>query len=147
MDFTPGRLLDVESASAASELIADGLVAALRVAVAHSPMPVRIEAEGARRHPEEVESAVYFCCLECLQNAAKHAGRGASVTISISEFQGRIGFAVEDDGVGFDPATVQRGAGLDNLAERMQALGGTLGVDSRPGRGTRVTGHLAAPAP
>jgi two-component system sensor histidine kinase UhpB len=68
------------------------------------------------------------------------------VTICISEFQGRIGFAVEDDGVGFDPAIVQRGAGLDNLAERMQALGGTLGVDSRPGRGTRVTGHLPAPA-
>jgi signal transduction histidine kinase len=123
----------------------EGLVPALRDAVAHSPMPVRIEAEGARRHPEEVENAVYFCCLECLQNAAKHAGRGASVTIAISEFQGRIGFAVEDDGVGFDPATVQRGAGLDNLAERMHALGGTLGVDSRPGRGTRVTGHLPAP--
>ena len=123
----------------------DGLVAALRDAVAHSPMPVRIEAEGARRHPEEVESAVYFCCLECLQNAAKHAGRGAAVTISISEFQGRIGFAVEDDGVGFDPATVQRGAGLGNLAERMHSLGGTLGVDSRPGRGTRITGHLPAP--
>jgi signal transduction histidine kinase len=85
-----------------------------------------------------------------LQNAAKHAGRGASVTIAISEFQGRIGFAVEDDGVGFDPATVQRGAGLDNLAERMHALGGTLGVDSRPGAGraSRATSprRLASPA-
>ena len=105
---------------------------------------MRIEAEGARRHPEEVETAVYFCCLECLQNAAKHAGRGASVTIA-QRVPGPDRFAVEDDGVGFDPATVQRGAGLDNLAERMHALGGTLGVDSRPGRGTRVTGHLPAP--
>jgi signal transduction histidine kinase len=67
-----------------------------------------------------------------------------SVTVHLSQFKGHLGFSVEDDGVGFDPATVQRGAGLDNLEGRMAALGGTLRIDSRPGRGTRVTGHLPA---
>ena len=122
----------------------DGLAGALEAAVAHSVVPVRIEAAGLGRHSEDVETAVYFCCLECLQNAAKHAGRGASVTIHLSQYQGHLGFGVEDDGVGFDPATVQRGAGLDNIADRVAALGGTLRVDSRPGRGTRVTGHIPA---
>jgi signal transduction histidine kinase len=122
----------------------EGLTRALEAAVAHSAIPVRIQAAGLGRLSEDVETAVYFCCLECLQNAAKHAGRDASVTVHLSQFQGHLGFSVEDDGVGFDPATVLRGAGLDNLAERVGALGGTLRIDSRPGRGTRVTGHLPA---
>jgi signal transduction histidine kinase len=122
----------------------EGLTRALEAAVAHSAIPVRIQAAGVGRLPEDVETAVYFCCLECLQNAAKHAGRDVSVTVHLSQFKGHLGFSVEDDGVGFDPATVQRGAGLDNLEGRMAALGGTLRIDSRPGRGTRVTGHLPA---
>jgi signal transduction histidine kinase len=120
----------------------EGIGSALEAAVAHSPMPVRIEAAGLGRHPEPLESAVYFCCIECLQNAAKHAGRGAAVVVHLSQYQGRLGFTVEDDGIGFDPATVARGAGLDNLTDRVTALGGTLKIDSGPGRGTRVTGHL-----
>jgi len=122
----------------------DGLAPALEAAVARSPMPVRIHAAGLTRRSAAVETAVYFCCLESLQNAAKHAGRDASVTVHVSQFQGHLGFTVEDDGVGFDPDGVRRGAGLDNLAERLAALGGTLRIDSRPGRGTRVTGHLPA---
>jgi signal transduction histidine kinase len=122
----------------------EGLARALEAAIAHSVIPVRIQAAGVGRHPEVIETAVYFCCLECLQNAAKHAGRGASITVHLSQYQGHLGFSVEDDGVGFDPATVQRGAGLDNVADRVAALGGTLRVDARPGRGTRVTGHLPA---
>jgi signal transduction histidine kinase len=122
----------------------EGLERALKAAVAHSAIPVRIQAAGMRRHSEDVETAIYFCCLECLQNVAKHAGRGASATVHLSQYQGRLGFSVEDDGAGFDPATAERGAGLDNLADRMAALGGTLRIDSRPGRGTRVTGHLPA---
>jgi signal transduction histidine kinase len=122
----------------------EGLTRALEAAVAHSAIPVRIQAAGVGRLPEDVEMAVYFCCLECLQNAAKHAGRDASVTVHLSQFKGHLGFSVEDDGVGFDPATVQRGAGLGNLEGRVAALGGTLRIDSRPGRGTRVTGYLPA---
>jgi signal transduction histidine kinase len=125
-------------------LTREGIGPALEAAVAHSPMPVRIHAAALGRRSEPVETAVYCCCLECLQNAAKHAGRGTSVTVHVSQYQGHLSFTVEDDGVGFDPGTVQRGAGLDNLAERVVALGGTLRIDSRPGRGTRVTGNLPA---
>jgi signal transduction histidine kinase len=125
-------------------LTREGIGPALEAAVAHSPMPVRIHAAALGRRSEAVETAVYCCCLECLQNAAKHAGRGTSVTVHVSQYHGHLSFTVEDDGVGFDPGTVQRGAGLDNLAERVVALGGTLRIDSRPGRGTRVTGNLPA---
>jgi signal transduction histidine kinase len=85
---------------------------------------------------------VYFCCLECLQNAAKHAGPGAAVTIRLSEAEGRVCFCVEDDGAGFDPGAVARGAGLTNLADRVAAVGGTLRIDAGPGRGTHISGNL-----
>jgi signal transduction histidine kinase len=138
------ELREVAHGATPEVLDREGLERALKAAVAHSAIPVRIQAAGLGRHSEDVETAIYFCCLECMQNVAKHAGRGASVIVHLSQYQGRLGFSVEDDGVGFDPATVQRGAGLDNLADRMAALGGTLRIDSRPGRGTRVTGHLPA---
>ena len=58
---------------------------------------------------------------------------------------GSVSFSVEDDGAGFDPATVARGAGLTNLADRVAAVGGTLAIDARPGRGTRIRGEIPAP--
>ena len=85
---------------------------------------------------------MYFCCLECLQNAAKHAGRGASATVRLFEDDGHAGFSVEDDGVGFDPGAVERGTGLTNLADRVAAVGGTLTIESARKRGTRVTAHI-----
>src|SRR4029079_17071733 len=88
-----------------------GLPAALRAVARRSAIPVRILEGGLGRHDEEIETTVYFCCLECLQNAAKHAVRDAVVTIGLGETDGRISFSVEDDGVGFDPATVAGGAG------------------------------------
>jgi signal transduction histidine kinase len=146
LDAEVGRaideLRDVAHGTTPEVLGQEGLRRALEAAVAYSALPVSIVADGLTRHSEALETTVYFCCLECLQNAAKHAGRGASVTVHVSEYQGHVGFAVEDDGVGFDPGTVERGSGLDNLAERVAALGGTLRIDSRTGRGTRVTGHL-----
>jgi signal transduction histidine kinase len=84
---------------------------------------------------------VYFCCLECLQNAAKQAGPGASATIRLAETDDHVSFDVEDDGAGFDPDAIERGAGLTNLVDRMAAVGGTLQIDARPGRGTRLTGE------
>jgi signal transduction histidine kinase len=96
------------------------------------------------RHAEPLETTIYFCCLECIQNASKHAGAGASVTVRLSQDDGRARFAVEDDGVGFDPATVRRGAGLTNLADRVAAVGGTLRVDARPAGGTRIAGDMPA---
>ena len=119
-----------------------GVAIALAAVARRSAIPVRVIEGGLGRHPEELETTVYFCCVECLQNAAKHAGPGASVTIRLGEAEGRLWFSVEDDGAGFDPATVERGAGLTNLVDRLAAVGGTLEIDARPAHGTRVTGEL-----
>ena len=119
-----------------------GVGAALMAVARRSGMPARVYEHGLSRHAEPVEITVYFCCVECLQNAAKHAGRGASVAITLGESDGGVDFCVEDDGAGFDPASVERGSGLTNLADRVSAVGGTLRIDSRPGDGTRVTGHV-----
>jgi signal transduction histidine kinase len=121
-----------------------GLRAALKAVSARSGIPVSVRASRLARHSETLEMTVYFCCLECIQNAAKHAGPGASVTIRLSDDDGRLSFVVEDDGAGFDPGAVERGAGLTNLADRLAAVGGTLRIDSRPGHGTRIAGELPA---
>jgi signal transduction histidine kinase len=107
-------------------------------------MPVTISGGLPRRYAERIETTVYFCCVECLQNAAKHAGQGAVVTIRLGEHDDRVTFAVEDDGIGFDPSAVADGTGLTNLADRVAAVGGTLDIDAGPGRGTRVIGELPA---
>jgi signal transduction histidine kinase len=128
-----------------------GLGAALAAAGRRSGLPVRIREHGVSRHPEAVETTVYFCCVECLQNAAKHAGPGASVTITLTESDGRLEFSVADDGAGFDVAEAPRGSGLTNLADRVAAVGGTLHVESRPREGTSVAGRVPvlprSPAP
>jgi len=107
-------------------------------------MPVSITGAWAHRQAEVVETTAYFCCVECLQNAAKHAGPGASATVSLRETGGRVSFSVEDDGAGFDPSAQQGGAGLTNLADRVAAVGGTLEIDAAPGRGTRICGEIPA---
>jgi signal transduction histidine kinase len=121
-----------------------GLPAALGAVARRSAIPVRISDEGIGRQSEALETTVYFCCMECVQNAAKHAGSGASVLIRLGQSDGHVRFAVEDDGIGFDAAAVPRGAGLTNLADRVEAVGGTLEIDSRAGRGTCITGRLPA---
>jgi signal transduction histidine kinase len=118
-----------------------GLPEALRSVGRSAAIPVDVRDRGVGRHAEAIEQAVYFCCVEALQNAAKHAGAGASVTISLAG-AGGVRFAVVDDGCGFDPADADGGAGLVNLADRISAVGGTLEIDSAPGRGTRVAGHV-----
>jgi signal transduction histidine kinase len=89
---------------------------------------------------------VFFCCAEALQNATKHAGPGASASVQLSHSDGWVQFSVEDDGVGFDPDTVARGHGLDNMADRVAAVGGSFGLHSAVGQGTRVSGRLPADA-
>ena len=88
-----------------------------------------------------MEAAVYFCCLEALQNVAKYAGASRAV-VELAEADGELRFAVSDDGTGFDPATTTRGSGLQNMADRVEALGGTLSVTSAPGSGTTVAGSV-----
>ncbi len=136
------ELRDVARGGTPAVLTQDGVAAALAHAATHAPLPVAIHAEGFGRQSEALETAIYFCCLESLQNAAKHAGPEASVAIRLTQRDGHVTFIVSDDGVGFDPAGLRRGAGLANIAHRVDAAGGTLELDARPGHGTRITGVL-----
>ena len=123
-------------------LLADrGLPAALEAQARKSPVPVSVECEQLGRFSEDVEAAVYFSCLEALQNVTKYA-EASSVTIALSRTDGILSFAIADDGVGFDPASTTQGTGLQGIADRLDALGGTFGVTSTAGRGTVVNGTV-----
>ena len=124
-------------------LLADnGLGDALRAAASRSPLTVRVAvADEVGRYPEEVEAAIYFSCLEALQNAAKHA-QGAIVELRLWTASGGLLFSVADDGPGFDAAAARGGHGFVNMADRLGAIGGTIRWDSRPGHGTTISGSV-----
>nr|WP_157740449.1 sensor histidine kinase [Jiangella sp. DSM 45060] len=122
-----------------------GLGEALRNAAGRATIPVRVEAGDAGdvpRYPPEAEAAVYFCCLEALQNAGKHAGPDATVTVRIGAAEGGLEFEVADDGAGFDPAATAESHGFVNMRDRLGAFGGELTITSAPGAGTVVAGTL-----
>jgi signal transduction histidine kinase len=121
-------------------LVDRGLAEGLRGAITRAPLPARLETGTIGRYSPEVEATVYFCCLEALQNASKHAGPEARATIRVWAEEDGLQFEVADDGAGFDPGTQPRGAGLTNMSDRLGALGGFLSIRSSPGEGTRVTG-------
>jgi signal transduction histidine kinase len=123
-------------------LLADkGLRAALEAQARKSAVSVRIEGDGMGRYPAEVEATVYFCALEALQNVAKYAD-ARNATVSLVPAEGGLTFVVSDDGRGFDPGTTASGSGLQGMRDRVDALGGHLSIESAPGRGTTVTGHV-----
>jgi signal transduction histidine kinase len=125
-------------------LLADrGLVAALRAAALTSPLGVELTADLPReRYPLELEAAVYFCMAEALQNATKHAGADAAVTIAVTDAAGALQFLVSDDGVGFDPSGTAERGGLTGMQDRLGAFGGEVVIESAPGRGTVVRGRV-----
>ncbi len=126
------------------QLLADkGLAAALESQARKATLPVSVEADGIGRYSQEVEGAVYFCVLEALQNVQKYAGAGTA-TVRLLEDDTTLRFEVEDDGDGFDTATVKKGSGLTNMSDRLDALGGAVTVDSTPGHGARLRGTLPA---
>ena len=126
-------------------LLADkGLVAALESQARKATVRVHVDAEGVERYAQEVEATVYFCVLEALQNAQKYA-KASQVTVRLRGQMGGLTFEVEDDGSGFDTATVVKGAGLTNMVDRVEALGGNVDVTSAPASGTRVRGDVPAP--
>jgi signal transduction histidine kinase len=123
-------------------LLADrGLAAALEAQARKSTVPVDVIAEGVGRFPQEIEAAVYFSCLEALQNVAKYAGAAGAV-VHVAAAGGELTFEVADDGVGFDASSTGYGTGLQGMADRVEALGGTLEVRSVPGEGTEITGRV-----
>jgi len=127
-------------------LLADkGLVAALESQAQRSAVPVSIEAVAVDRYPREVEAAVYFSCLEALQNVAKYA-RATRAVVRLSDGGGRLRFEVLDDGVGFDTDATSYGTGLQGIADRLAVLGGDVHLRSAPGAGTAVGGEVPVPA-
>jgi len=131
-------------------LTASGLPAALRHVAEHAAPRVGVAAVDVARYPPDIESAVYYCCTEAIQNATKHGGKGVHVTVRLAEEGGRLAFSVVDDGPGFRPGEV-RGVGLQNMEDRLGALGGRLQIRTAPGRGTAVSGEVplreAVPVP
>ena len=127
-------------------LLADkGLPAALEAQARRSAVPVTVEPDGVGRYGQDVESAVYFSCLEALNNVAKYA-EASAVSVRLSQEDGWLRFEVEDDGRGFQAAARSYGTGLQGIADRLAALGGELDVRTAPGDGTTVAGRLPVEA-
>jgi signal transduction histidine kinase len=127
-------------------LLADqGLATAIGALAMKAALPTELSADGVGRYAEEIETAVYFCCVEAMQNAVKHAP-GSTVLLRLAEANGELSFSVADDGPGFDPSVRQPGSGLQNMSDRLAALDGALEISARPGSGTTIVGwiHVAA---
>jgi signal transduction histidine kinase len=123
-------------------LLADqGLVAALEGQARKATVTVSVTANRIDRYTQEIEAAVYFCVLEALQNVQKYAG-AKTVAINLDQQDGLLAFDVTDDGTGFDPASARRGAGLQNMQDRLDALGGSFDLSSTPGGGTSLRGSV-----
>jgi signal transduction histidine kinase len=123
-------------------LLADaGLVAAIEAQSRKGQHGVEVDADGVGRFPADIEATVYFCALEALQNVAKYA-EAAHTVVHLSRANGDLSFEVVDDGRGFDPAHATSGSGLQGMADRLAAVGGSLEVRSAPGRGTTVAGRV-----
>ena len=118
---------------------------ALAAVAARAPVRTRLEAPAIGRYPPQVEATVYFCCLEALQNAGKHAGEAASATVRVWEEEGGLASRSRTMAAGFDPAEAASGAGLANMTDRLGAIGGSLGIESAPGRGARIAGTIPVP--
>jgi signal transduction histidine kinase len=123
-------------------LLADkGLTAALESQARKATVPVRVSTDGVRRYPQDVEAAIYFCCLEALQNVQKYA-EASRAWVRLTEADGTLMFEVQDDGKGFDPALAKKGSGLTNMSDRLDALGGHVDLESQPGAGATLSGSI-----
>ena len=124
-------------------LLADrGLAAALDAQARKAAVPTTVDADGVGRYDQQTEAAVYFCTLEALQNVAKYAG-AASAVVRLRSAEGWLTFEVQDDGAGFEPADAS-GSGIQGMVDRLDAIGGSLELQSSPGAGTLVRGRIPA---
>jgi signal transduction histidine kinase len=121
-----------------------GLSAALRAVT--TGVPVEVVSNGTVRYPPAVEAAAYFCCLEAIQNAAKHAA-ATRVVVQVDALPDVLRLMIEDDGCGFDIAAVTAGSGLAGLRDRVDSVAGTLVIATAPGGGTSVQVTIRARPP
>ncbi len=127
-------------------LLADkGLVVALESQARKAIVAVRVESQGVGRYAQDVESTVYFCVLEALQNVQKYA-RATDVTVTLTADDDELRFQVIDDGAGFDLVTARKGVGLTNMRDRLDAIGGALVISSKLGAGTTISGSVRVPS-
>jgi signal transduction histidine kinase len=122
-------------------LTTHGLDMAINGLIERAPVPVEVAPLPPERLPEPVEAAIYYLVAEAITNVAKYAqATHATVLVERSESNGHVTVAVEDNGIG--GADPENGTGLVGLADRIEALGGRLNVDSPRGQGTRLTAEI-----
>ena len=143
-DLALTTLLDLATGIYPAVLEEQGIGAALAVQGRAAGVPVSVDGDGVGRLPIEIEAAVYFVCLEAMQNAAKYA-RAAGVHVSLAREGDTLSFRVQDDGIGFDAIETAGGTGLQNMRDRLAAFGGDVTITSTPGTGTMVSGRLRVP--
>jgi signal transduction histidine kinase len=119
-----------------------GLADALRGYALSATIPVTVRDDGIGRCPRTIEAAIYFCAMEAVQNATKHAGDGARVAITLGRDGERARFAIADDGAGMAGTASRDGEGLVGMRDRIGAVGGELEIVSSPGAGTTVRGAV-----
>jgi signal transduction histidine kinase len=145
LDETIDELREVAHGLYPPVLSQTGLLNALEHVRYHATTPVAIDAPGIGRHPVELEAAVYYCCLEAIQNATKHAGPAVQISVALRENEDKLSFEVTDDGPGFDPSKAYGGTGLQNIRDRVGALDGRVSIVTAIGHGTAVSGSIPLP--
>jgi signal transduction histidine kinase len=139
LDDALRELRDISSGLHPAVLSRGGLKPTLTALARRSPIPVALDARMSGRLAESIEIAAYYLVAETLTNAAKHAN-ASRVDVTAESLNGALRIRVQDDGIGgADPA---RGSGLIGLRDRVEALGGTISIDSPPGRGTTLIAEL-----
>lgn len=123
-------------------LMERGLGEALQTVANRAVLPTDIDAGEVGRFEPDLEAAVYFCCVEAVQNAGKYAGESARVTVSVGADDNTLWFQVQDDGIGFEPEVAAKGHGFVNMADRLGAFGGSLNVKAQRGGGATVEGRI-----
>jgi signal transduction histidine kinase len=125
-------------------LLADrGLDEAIRRVTAGCPIPVHVNVRDVERYSAEVESAVYFCIMEALQNVLKHAEGARHVIVRLDGgFPTQLRFSVRDDGAGARDDSVDEGAGITNMRDRLAAVGGEVTITSLRAVGTAVRARV-----
>jgi signal transduction histidine kinase len=120
-----------------------GLVEAVGSLCRRSTVPARVEGDIAANLDRDTQAAIYFFCAEALQNANKHAGPDAEVTVTFGDRADAVEVVVSDTGRGFSPADKARSRGILNMVDRIEAIDGTLTIRSAPGSGASLRAVVA----